>query len=63
MLQRLPKAQAQVKVGDVSENLRNEIRQIIYYLYRTKKITEKVYNNMIIVIKQNVYYIYEFWEQ
>ena len=51
MLQRLPKAQAQVKVGDVSENLRNEIRQIIYYLYRTKKITEKVYNNMIIVIK------------
>ena len=63
MLQRLPKAQAQVKVGDISENLRNEIRQIIYYLYRTKKITEKVYNNMIIVIKQNVYYIYEFWEQ
>ena len=51
MLQRLPKAQAQVKVGDISENLRNEIRQIIYYLYRTKKITEKVYNNMIIVIK------------
>ena len=63
MLQRLPKAQAQVKVGDISENLRNEIRQIIYYLYRTKKITEKVYNNMIIVIKQNVHYIYEFWEQ
>ena len=63
MLQRLPKAQAQVKVGDIFENLRNEIRQIIYYLYRTKKITEKVYNNMIIVIKQNVYYIYEFWEQ
>ena len=63
MLQRLPKAQAQVKVGDISENLRNEIRQIIYYLCRTKKITEKVYNNMIIVIKQNVYYIYEFWEQ
>ena len=51
MLQRLPKAQAQVKVGDTSENLRNEIRQIIYYLYRTKKITKKVYNNMIIVIK------------
>ena len=33
MLQRLPKALAQVKSGNTSENLLNEIRQIIYSLY------------------------------
>ena len=33
MLQRLPIAIAQVKVGNTSENLLNEIRQIIYSLY------------------------------
>ena len=32
MLQRLPIALAQVKAGNTSENLLNEIRQIIYYL-------------------------------
>ena len=36
MLQRLPTALAQVKAGNTSENLLNEIRQIIYSLYRTK---------------------------
>ena len=33
MLQRLPIALAQVKSGNTSENLLNEIRQIIYSLY------------------------------
>ena len=33
MLQRLPIALAQVKAGNTSENLLNEIRQIIYFLY------------------------------
>ena len=33
MLQRLPVALAQVKAGNTSENLLNEIRQIIYSLY------------------------------
>ena len=46
MLQRLPIALAQVKAGDTSENLLNEIRQIIYSLYRAKEITKKVYNNI-----------------
>ena len=46
MLQRLPIALAQVKAGETSENLLNEIRQIIYSLYRAKKITKKVYNNI-----------------
>ena len=45
MLQRLPIALAQVKAGNTSEDLLNEIRQIIYSLYRTKEIIEKVYNN------------------
>ena len=43
MLQRLPIALAQVKAGDTSENLLNEIRQIIYSLYRAKEIAKKVY--------------------
>ena len=46
MLQRLPIALAQVKVGTTSENLLNEMRQIIYYLYRAKEINKKVYNNI-----------------
>ena len=36
MLQRIPIAFAQVKTGNTSENLLNEIRKIIYSLYRTK---------------------------
>ena len=47
MLQRLPIALAQVKAGNNSENLLNEIRQIIYSLYQSKEITKKVYNNLI----------------
>ena len=47
MLQRLPIALAKVKVGNNSENLLNEIRQIVYSLYQSIKITKKVYNNII----------------
>ena len=39
MFQRLPTALAQVKVGNNSENLLNEIRQIVYSLYQSKEIT------------------------
>ena len=46
MVQRLPIALAQVKAGNNSHNLLNEIRQIIYSLYRAKEITKKVYNNL-----------------
>ena len=42
MLQRLPITLAQVKAGNTSESLLNEIRQIIYSLYRAKEITKKV---------------------
>ena len=51
MLQRLPIALAQVKAGNNSESLLNEIRQIVYSLYRSKEITKKVYNNIIKTIK------------
>ena len=47
MLQRLPIALAQVKAGNNSEILLNEIRQIVYFLYQSKQITKKVYNNII----------------
>ena len=60
MLQRLPKALAQVKAGNNSEKLLNEIRQIIYYLYQAKKVTKKVYNNLIKYHYKNGYNIYEF---
>ena len=45
MLQRFPITLAQVKAGNNSENLLNEIRQIIYSLYQSKEITKKVCNN------------------
>ena len=47
MLKRLPIALAQIKAGNDSESLLNEIRQIVYSLYRSKEITKKVYNNII----------------
>ena len=47
MLQRLPVALAQVKAGNNSENLLNEIRQVVYSLYQSKEIIKKVRNNVI----------------
>ena len=46
MLQRLPIAIAQVKAGNNSECLLNEIKHIVYSLYQSKEITQKVYNNI-----------------
>ena len=36
MLQRLPIALTQIKAGNNSESLLNEVRQIAYYLYQSK---------------------------
>ena len=47
MLQRLPIALAQVKSGNNSQNVLNEIRKIVYSLHQSKEITKKVYNNII----------------
>ena len=35
-----------IKAGNISENLLNEIREVIYSLYRAKKTTKKLYNNI-----------------
>ena len=47
MLQRLPIALAQVKAGNNSENLLNEIRQIVYSLYQSNEISRKMCNSLI----------------
>ena len=51
MLQRLQIAVAQIKAGNNSEGLLNEIRKIVYSLYQSKEITKKIYNNIIKPIK------------
>ena len=51
MLQRLPIALAQIKAGNNSESLLNEIKQIVYSLYQSKEIPKKVYTNIIKSIK------------
>ena len=47
MLSRLPSTLAQLKVGNNSERLKNEIRQLLYSLCRSKKLTNTIYNNLI----------------
>ena len=51
MLKRLLISLAQIKAGNNSKSLLNEIKQIVYYLYRSKKITKMLYNNIINSIK------------
>ena len=59
MLQRLPIALTQIKAGNNSQGLLNEIRQIIYSLYQLKDITKKLYNNILKSIKVK----YKIWIQ
>ena len=47
MLQKLPVTLGQIKACNKSENVLNEIRQVIYSLYQTKAITKKMFNNII----------------
>ena len=47
MLNRLPVLLAQIQAGNSSIKLKNEIRQILYSLYRSKVLTKNVYNNLI----------------
>ena len=50
MLNRLPILLAQIQVGNNSKSLKNELRQIIYSLYRSKVLIKTMYNNLIKVI-------------
>ena len=46
MLNRLPIALAQLQAGNNSNKLKNEIRQLLYSLYRSKNMTKQAYNNL-----------------
>ena len=46
MLSRLPISLAQLKAGNDSENLKNEISQLLYSLYRSKKLTKQLYKSL-----------------
>ena len=50
MLRRLPISLAQLKVGNNSEKLKNEIRQILYSLYRSRKLTKQLYKSLVDII-------------
>ena len=47
MLSRLPITLAQLKAGNNSQKLINEIRQLLYSLYHSKKLTKTIYNHLI----------------
>ena len=47
MLSILPISLAQFKAGNNSEKLKNEIRQLLHSLYRSKKLSKIIYNNLI----------------
>ena len=47
MLSKLPINLTQLKAGNNSENFKNEIRQLLYFSYRSKKLTKKIYKNLI----------------
>ena len=50
MLSRLPISLAQLKARNNSEKLKNEIRQLLYSLYRSKKLTKQLYKRLIDII-------------
>ena len=50
MLSRLPITLAQLKAGNNSEELKNKIRQLLYSLYRSKKLTKQFYKSLIDII-------------
>ena len=47
MLSRLPISLAELEAGNNSNKLKNEIRQLLYTLYRSKNVAKQVYNNLI----------------
>ena len=50
MLGRLQISLAQLKTGNDSEKLKNEIRQLLYSLHRSKKLTKQIYKSLIDII-------------
>ena len=52
MLSRLPITLAQLHAGNNSEKLKNEIRQLLYSLYWSKKLTKNVYKSLVDIIQK-----------
>ena len=50
MLSRVPISLAQLEAGNNSEKLKNEIRQLLFSLYRSKKFTKQLYKSLIGII-------------
>ena len=50
ILSRLPIFLAQLTAGNNSEKLKNEIRQLLHSLYRSKKLTKRLYKNLVDII-------------
>ena len=50
MLIRLPISLAQLKSGNNSEKLKNEIRQLLYSLYGSKKLAKQLYKSLVDII-------------
>ena len=50
MLSRLSMTLAQLKGGNNSEKLKNEIRQLFYSLYRSKELEKQIYKSLIDII-------------
>ena len=50
MLSRLPISLAQLKAGNNSEKLKNDIRQVLYSLYRSKKLSKQLYKRLVHII-------------
>ena len=50
MLSRLPITLAQLKARNNSEKLKNEIKQLLYSLYRLKKLTKQLYKSLIDIV-------------
>ena len=50
ILSRLPIFLAQLTAGNNSEKLKNEIWQLLHSLYRSKKLTKRLYKNLVDII-------------
>ena len=50
MLSRLPISLDQLKAGNNSQKLKNEIRQLLYFLYLSKRLTKQLYKSLIDII-------------
>ena len=49
-LSRLPISLAQIKAGNNSKKLKNEIRQLMYSSCRSKKLTKNIYKSLVDII-------------